>query len=170
MSDEDKKKRKRRRRVPQEVAPGPLDDMPISDPKLQVELEQIAAQHGGLLPAGAVVQWAREHPRSKLHGRFEWDDSAAAEQFRLWQARSLIAKVTIEPRPDVHVRAWVSLPSDRVGGDAAYRPTVRVMSDAGLRAELIKTVVDELARVRRKHADLVELASIWQAIDGASAP
>lgn len=157
-------KRRAAKPVPEVVA-GPVDDKPIRADVVQKELQAIANRHDGMLPAKAVVEWARKNPRSELHKRFTWDDSEAAERYRLWEARVLIARITIEPRKDIHVRAWVNLPSDRAGEEPAYRATVRVMSDDAMRAELLQSVKDELGRLRQKHADLSELASVWHAID-----
>lgn len=135
---------------------------------IERELNTIAAKHGGLLPARAVVDWARAHPKSELHKRFTWDDSEAAECWRVQQARVLIASVVIEPRPNQVIRAFVSLKSDRVGDQPAYRRTINVMSDAEQRAEMLQMAKDELGRVRRTFATLTELASVWHAIDAVT--
>lgn len=56
------------------------------------ELERIRAQYG--LTASAVVQQSRPKD-APLHPAFEWDDKAAAEQHRLWQARQIIRAVHV---------------------------------------------------------------------------
>ena len=134
---------------------------------IQRELEAICDQNGGKLPAQAVVDFAR-NPGSALHGRFDWDDSVAGEKWRLQQARVLIATITFEPTKDIVTRAWCSLPSDRSGDTPAYRPTVAVLSESALRAQYLQSVKDELGSLRRKHAALTELASVWSAIDNQS--
>ena len=48
----------------------------------------------GKLTASQVLEVARS-PDSPLHPYFEWDDSIAAEQWRLEQARELIRRVKI---------------------------------------------------------------------------
>lgn len=136
----------------------------VAGTTIQRELESVARKHGGMLPARAVVDFARD-PETALHSMFDWDDTEAAENWRVHQARNIIASVTIEPRPNVVIRAWCSLPSDRGGDSPAYRPTMRVMSDADLRAQLLASVKDELGRLRHKHANLSELAHVWKAID-----
>lgn len=141
---------------------------PAADP-VQHELETIANQNGGLLPARTVVEWARKHTKSALHKRFTWDNTEAADKWRLREARMLIASVTIEPQPDTIVRAFVSLQSDRVGDQPTYRRTVNVMSNAEQRSELLQMAKDELGRVRRSFATLSELASVWNAIDAVTA-
>jgi hypothetical protein len=133
------------------------------------ELKQVAKDHRGLLPAEAVVDWARSHPQSELHSQFTWDDGEAADKWRLHQARNIILKVTIEfPKGGETTRAWVNLPSDRTGDSPVYRPIVRVMTNMDMRRELLESVKAELGRLREKHANLTELASVWNAIAEAT--
>lgn len=134
---------------------------------IAAELQKVAAKHLGLLPAQAVVDWAREHEDSDLHKQFTWDDTEAAEKWRLAQARTIILRVTVElPAGSGRItRAWVNLPEDRESERPVYRPVVRVLSDATQRASLLQMAKDELGRLRRKYAELTELASVWSAID-----
>ena len=53
-------------------------------------LSALAEAHGGKLDPETVVDVARD-PDHPLHSHFEWDDSKAAHQYRLGQARALIA-------------------------------------------------------------------------------
>lgn len=67
----------------------------------------------GKLSEGDVLADARKKS-SPLHSFFEWDDTAAAERYRLEQAASLIrrVKVTVIPAEDadpVQVRAYVAM-------------------------------------------------------------
>ena len=57
-------------------------------------LEQIRFENEGRLTPDDVVETAadRSHP---LHDFFEWDDSIAGQQHRLWQARALIRSVKV---------------------------------------------------------------------------
>ena len=50
---------------------------------------------GGRLTAQNVVDEARD-PASVLHGHFTWDDSTAADAYRLIEARQLIRRVKLE--------------------------------------------------------------------------
>jgi hypothetical protein len=49
-------------------------------------LEELAARNGGELTAAETLEAARD-PNSPIHSCFQWDDSLAAEQYRLEQAR-----------------------------------------------------------------------------------
>lgn len=60
----------------------------------QIRSEIAALEHGGRLTPRAVVDAARD-PKSALHDQFEWDDTVAAEKWRLDQARDIITSVKI---------------------------------------------------------------------------
>ena len=57
---------------------------------IKKELERIESEHGVIVPE-AVVAAARD-PGSPLHEHFTWDDSKAAESWRIVEARKLIAR------------------------------------------------------------------------------
>lgn len=61
------------------------------------ELYRLARQ--GILTPEAVVEAARSR-RSVLHRHFEWNDEAAAYEFRLVQARTLIRSIAIEVKDE----------------------------------------------------------------------
>ena len=133
--------------------------------QVRQEMEAIAAQHpeGKLVPR-AVVDFARDNPESELHRHFEWDDGAAAEKYRLTQARALIRVVVIVPEPYPHkVRAFVSLPEDRQEG--GYRAVKSVLNDTERRAQLLRGALADLNTWRRKYAVLQELAQVFEAAD-----
>lgn len=100
-------------------------------------LLELAEQNDGILTTEAVLENAREET-SPLHKHFQWDDTIAAESYRRWQARSLIAKcrITVEPRTESTIRAFVSLPSDR-GLEGGYRVMTTVLSEDDQREELV---------------------------------
>lgn len=61
---------------------------------LTAQLTEIRDAHGGELKPEYVLDAARD-PDHPLHSRFEWDDSVAAEKYRLEQAHTLIQKAKI---------------------------------------------------------------------------
>lgn len=122
--------------------------------------DELAAlgKRGGLDPK-RVVSWAREHPESALHGQFQWDDSRAAEAFRIWQARKLIVSVEVVYHDGERRQVWVSpVPSRGRGG---YRQLVDVLSEEESRAQFLAQALEELTRLHSKYADLHELAGVW---------
>ena len=60
----------------------------------------------GHLTASMLLDAARD-PSSPAHDAFEWDDSTAAEAYRLEQSRRYLRLVKVEGRPLFHVPAFV---------------------------------------------------------------
>jgi hypothetical protein len=130
---------------------------------LATELARIAAAHDGILNPADVVA-AATPPDHPLHGMFEWDNRAAATEYRLWQARELIASVRVLPAPDAEpVRAYVSLQQDR-HGEGGYRPLAGVLRDDDLRAAMLAEALADLQRIRTRYRMLSELAGVWAAM------
>lgn len=127
------------------------------------ELRRIAEENGGILQAEAVIDAARK-PDSILHDKFTWDDTEAAREYRLWQARQLIrCTVVFETRTETTVRAFVSLSKDRGEDGGGYRETVKVMARADTRAQLLADALAEFEVFERKYAALTELAAVFAA-------
>lgn len=149
--------------------------------KVGERLEAIRIKNDGLTPT-VVLNDARQES-SVLHGYFEWDDSLAAEKYRLDQAGHLIRCVTVvypdqkleaDPRqislesvPAVveaprSVRAFVAVKRD---GERLYESTERAMGDDEMRRQVLAQAHDELASVGRKYRELQELAGVFLALD-----
>lgn len=126
------------------------------------ELEALRSANGLLMPE-AVVEWAREHPESVLHSQFEWDDAKAAHDYRVWQARRVIAVYVVAEDGE---RTVVSLSIDRKGA-GGYRRVEDVLKDDELRKELVRDALAEFKRVRAKYEHVKELASVYQEIEKA---
>lgn len=125
-------------------------------------LKQLAEENGGLLLPEQVVDAARP-VSSPLHSKFEWSDSKAAQEYRLWQARQLL-RVCVEliPQSKTATDVFVSLKSDRREG--GYRQLVEVLSSKQMRAQLLSDALDELNWFREKYSHLRELAQVFSAI------
>ena len=127
-------------------------------------LEEIRLSNGGILSPAGVVEAARrrDHP---LHDRFEWDDTEAARQYRLWQARELIlATVTVLPGSDDLVRVYVSLQDDR-GGDGGYRAMVDVLQDKELYSQMMMEALEDFQKWQRKYRAIAALRPVFRAAD-----
>jgi hypothetical protein len=137
----------------------------VTNQKIISELRRIAKKHDGLLNPSDVVEEARSKS-SPLHGKFEWDDSAAAERYRLWQARQLIS-VTVEyvggNKDGVLSRVFVSLSSDRKE-EGGYRTIEAVMSRQGSRERLLQDALDDMQTFRDRYSALKELAGVFAAM------
>ena len=141
--------------------------MPKNEDYLR-ELEEIAAANGGLVRPEAVVEYAR-NPETALHSWFEWDDSKAAEKYRLHQARMRLRLVlTMHPKAEIKFRAVVSLKEDRYSGQG-YRLTLDVMSESERREQILLEALAEFRAVEEKYRQYQELAEIFAAIERSEA-
>lgn len=100
-------------------------------------LQGIYDQQGKLTPA-LVVQTARD-PEHPLHERFEWDDSVAAEKWRLEQGHQLITTCRLTYRgskgESKEVRSFHAFRSP--DGGYQYEPGEKVARD-GMLSQLLK--------------------------------
>ncbi len=95
------------------------------------EFERINDEMGGVTPQ--VVLDAARPDDAPLHPVFMWDDSQAAERYRLWQARDLVRAVHVigddgEDRGSAFIRVTVN---DDDGG-SVYKPMSEVVNDESL--------------------------------------
>jgi hypothetical protein len=130
----------------------------------QAEFDALVERHGGSVLPSHVVEFARDETTA-LHSYFDWNDSEAARQWRLEQARRVIRlSVTVvrdDPRP---IRAMVSLTTDRRDG-IGYRSLQSVLSDNALRAQMEMDALNELRAFRRKYERLASLSPLWPVIE-----
>lgn len=132
--------------------------------KVISELRRIASANGGLLQPETVVERARSSS-SPLHSKFQWEDSVAAHEYRIWQARQLI-RVSVEVMAStgkIH-DVFVSLSPDRQRDSGGYRVMTEVLSNAEMRSQLLTDALDDLELFREKYRKLKELAVVFSAI------
>jgi hypothetical protein len=108
------------------------------------ELESIREKNPrGVLTPRAVVDAARSRT-SHLHDCFQWDDTRAADEYRLYQARHVIAEFVVYldggTKGDPVVPFYLSLPNDRKIAGGGYRPTTTVMNNRQLRRQLLQEI------------------------------
>lgn len=134
------------------------------------ELQSIYDAHGSLTPALVLAEAAgSDHP---LHNRFTWNDSEAAERWRLHQAAALIrsVKVVIERPSDnqpISVRAFVSESDIGRGGDdggdselGAYLPVETVVGSDVLRTAWFRALARDWQALKRRAGDSKEFADM----------
>jgi hypothetical protein len=125
--------------------------------------ELAALARGGRLSAKRVVDWARSNRSSTLHRCFEWDNTKAAERYRIWQARELIVSVEVEHVDGSRRQVYVSPISTRSSG-RGYHRLVDVLGEADLRRSFLAQALADLERVCEKYHDLCELAGVREAV------
>ena len=137
----------------------------IKNKKIIAELRRLARANDGVLAPENVVNAARS-VRSPLHKLFDWDDTAAAEKWRIHQARQVL-RVTVEfvGSEKSPVRVFVSLTKDRTGDETGYRSMVDVVSDDEFYAQMLGDALDELRVFKAKYARFKELREVFAVID-----
>ena len=129
--------------------------------KIKAELLAIQkTSKDAMLHAKNVVAWAKRNRKSALHREFEWNDSRAATEFRLWQARRLIQINVISEDGGPQL---VSLSYDRPRG-GGYRGVDAVISNRELSEIMLRDALEELQRVQMRFQRVTELTSVWTVV------
>ena len=122
---------------------------------------------GELTPPDVVAD--ARNPNSPLHSFFEWDDGAAAEAYRLSQARGLIRAVvaiyTSESKPAVRQRMFVHINEPSA---PHYREVGHAMSQKKTREIVLSRAWRELKDWRERYRDLKEFSELFEVIDDAA--
>lgn len=132
------------------------------------ELLYIKSQNNeGFLNPKEIVQFAKD-PQTKLHSSFEWDDTKAAKEYRLYQARHIIrlvfSNVVSINGEEKEENLFFSLQDDRTE-NKGYRLIYDIMEDDELREKLLNEALNELIRIKNKYKKLTELAKIFNEIE-----
>ena len=132
------------------------------------ELERIRKKEGVLVPA-VVINEAKK-PRNPLHKEFQWDDTAAAHEFRLYQARNVIRAIQVvrDEIPDSPMRMYevITQPAVRDAPERKVYDTMdKIMADPLSRDELLARAIRDAVSYRRKYSQLSELAKVFAALD-----
>jgi len=118
------------------------------------ELERLTAANQGQLTPELVLK-AATSKKHRLHQFFEWDDSKAANAFRLQQARMLIRAVAIEGEEEAEpVPAFLSV-SDK--GGRSYRSHEEIMESPRLQKLILEAAKRDLVNYRQRYRRLAEL-------------
>ena len=122
------------------------------------ELKKIENSYGLVTPK-AIVEEA-ESELSPLHDYFQWDDTKAANEFRLWQAREMIAKVRItfqDRELDAYYNVRIMVEGEMQQG---YASLTRVISEKSLRVQVINQALRELEYWQIKYSEYKELENL----------
>lgn len=132
--------------------------LPVDAETVQTELSRIADSNGGVLDPQMVVNESRSES-APLHRLFEWDDTVAAEKYRVVQARFIIRNQIVEEDDTPTVRSFV-----HAGGDG-YAPIRTALQSVDMTEALLKQAKADMDTFRAKYRALKSLAGIVQAMD-----
>lgn len=131
------------------------------DATIEKELRALHSRDG-VLTCEAVLEAARPK-NSPLHGYFTWDDSRAAERYRLIEAGKLIATVRIEYRQKkaaqiIYTPAFI--PTGTNEGKRQYYPVEEVTRNDFLREKALADARSEMESTRARYSHLVDLLGL----------
>lgn len=111
-----------------------------------------------------ILEYAKEHEDSELHKCFEWDDTIAAEKWRVHTARLICCSLKVvvtntkgKPQEMRIIQSDKSLP--------AYKPVTFTVRDEDEYSKLLDQAKAELASFKKRYASIVELESVIDEID-----
>ena len=121
---------------------------------LQVEtvLDELNQAHGHLTPE-LVLNSALDSD-SPLHSVFEWEDSKAAHQHRLWQARKLIRSVRVESPEGLPMSKYISI---KIENERHYEEASVLVLDRDKWAVVMEETATALAELERRIETLIQL-------------
>lgn len=138
----------------------------IDAQKAGERLELIEQRNGQLTPE--LVLADAEKKSSPLHDGFEWNNSAAAEAYRIDQARYLLRSIVIvtddkEEEEVSTIRAFVNVSVGEEDGKS-YITIGHAMSDPDLRRQVLARAYRELQQWADRYHQLEEFASVRSVI------
>lgn len=139
-------------------------------PRVQV----LADKNGGQVTAADILADATKK-KSPLHDFFDWDDTTAANQFRLSQARKMVQAIEIVYEDASgnrrNSRAFhsipVSGPSRGHRPENAYIPVSRMMEDEEIRAEVIDQYRRRISALRRELRKIEGMDEVCRVLEEA---
>lgn len=129
----------------------------VADPQVIGEaLERVGTDLGGRVTPKAVVAAAYDDA-SPLHPHFEWDDTVAANQYRLDQARTLIRAIRVED-DDGEVRHGYFSVNDK--GGVSYRSLADVVGSRELRLAVLVSAERDLKAWEHRYRDIQDVCEV----------
>lgn len=99
---------------------------------------------------------------TELHKCFEWDDTAAAEKYRLSQARSILQMIVVVPeKEEVTPRRVFQISSER----NVYQPLNFFVKNEDEYQTLLLRAIGELKALATRYQSLEELRDIFELIN-----
>lgn len=129
-------------------------------------LEKLAMANKKELKPEIIVRAARSED-SPIHECFEWDDSKAAEKYRLEQARKLVNHLEIKiefKKGERFQKAWFSITTNG-RNQRAYNHMNVVFTEKPKRDQVIQQALREIKDWQKRYESYQELAQIFDAIE-----
>jgi len=110
-----------------------------------------------------------KNPESPIHKYFDWNNTEAAEKYRLYQARLIInhieITITTPSQKEIPVRAFLNIKNKDDNSKRVYVTIEKALSEEDLRIQILKQALSEIKNWQRKYSIYTELSVIFNAID-----
>lgn len=120
------------------------------------------------LTAENLVEKAKSK-KSSLHILFEWDNSIAAERWRVHTARLIINEVKIlVGDKELYAFENISIMVESNGSGSflrEYKPIIEIMNNEDYKKQLVRKALQEILYWRQRHKELTEFRKIFSTID-----
>lgn len=129
------------------------------------EFEAIESKYGEITSQYVLQEAADEN--NPMHELFEWDDTVAANKYRLHQASVLICNLAVEVEDNIEekkliTRAYVDISDSDKG---SFINVVSAFKNPDSKTVVLQRAYNELAAFKAKYQNLSELALIINSID-----
>jgi tRNA A37 N6-isopentenylltransferase MiaA len=116
-----------------------------------------------------ILEMARD-AKTETHKLFEWDDTMAAEKYRIVQARRIvrnleITQVTLSDKTERKFEQPIRLMYHLRGDKQGYRPTSVIIENEDMHKHLLRTAYSELLSYINKYQVLTEIEPLIKEIE-----
>lgn len=125
--------------------------------KIYSEIQSIGEE----ATAKQILDYARDE-NTELHKCFEWDDSIAAERWRLQQARLIVCNLVYQ-EPEKHEPTRIRVMQSTENN--TYKPVRLILQNKTEYEQLLSRALAELHAFKERYKNLSELEEILALID-----
>jgi len=119
-----------------------------------------------------VLEYAKNNPETVLHSLFQWDNDAAATQYRIWQARRIIGSIQMEvilpngKSEVVRKYANIQVPINKTQSEQRYVSIDKIAKSPKLSEQTVNKAKRELDAWRRRYKVMREmLEPVYSQVD-----
>ena len=135
----------------------------ISADTVGKQFEEIEKRYGSVTSEN-VLNTAKD-TKNPIHSLCEWDDSVAANNYRLQQASKIICNLSVELETKEHqiiTRAYVDVSENKKG---SFINVVSAFENQDTKAIVLQRALQELITFKNKYKNLNELSMVISSID-----
>lgn len=135
-----------------------------------ISAEKCANEIGEVTTPEKVVEIARDEG-TELHKCFEWNDTIAAEKYRVVQAREVLRSIVIRVTEEAHEEGErksqeIVMRKYESGAERKeYKSVQMIVQNVDEHQKLIAQAKRELESFRKRYEGILELAEVLEAID-----